>query len=314
MIKYHISYKHPHSRIVRFQAEFPVVSDSMTIQLPTWRPGRYEIGNFAKYLMGICYRDGDQNTLQSVQQNNHSWELNGLNGVGTIHVEYEFHAGVLNAGSCWLDETILYLNPVNCFLYSELLTEEPYELHFDLPDSYEIACSMQSQGKHELQSKNYQELMDSPLMASDQLIHWEYESNGIPFHLWFRGDHQLDQGQVLHDFQRFTDSQIKAFGGFPVEQYHFLFLFPQVKAYHGVEHEKSTVISLGPGMKMHELKQYEHFLGISSHELYHTWNVKNIRPIEMMPYDFSQPNYSVLGYVAEGVTTYLGDEFLYRSG
>jgi predicted metalloprotease with PDZ domain len=71
---------------------------------------------------------------------------------------------------------------------------------------------------------------------------------------------------------------------------------------------------LGPGNEFVNKDWYDEFLGISSHELFHTWNIKSIRPVEMMPYDYSKENYSRLGFVAEGVTTYYGDFLLYRSG
>ncbi|MGB0425116.1 MAG: hypothetical protein ACPGED_12365, partial [Flavobacteriales bacterium] len=227
---------------------------------------------------------------------------------------YNFYAGILNAGSSWLDEEQLYLNPVNCMLYSPEQEDELFEISFDLPDDYEIACGLEKKSKHVLLARGAQELMDCPLIASNKLEHWEYSSHGVPFHIWFMGKHHLEKQKVLADFQAFTDSQIEAFGSLPVNEYHFLFQFPKVKTYHGVEHVNSTVIALGPGETIHEDKNYENLLGISSHELYHTWNIKNIRPLEMYPYDFTKENYSYLGYVAEGVTTYFGDEFLHRSG
>jgi predicted metalloprotease with PDZ domain len=81
-----------------------------------------------------------------------------------------------------------------------------------------------------------------------------------------------------------------------------------------VEHTNSTVIALGPSYGVMNNKGYEDLLGVSSHELFHAWNIKTIRPVEMMPYDYSRENYSRLGYVAEGVTTYYGDVMLLRSG
>jgi predicted metalloprotease with PDZ domain len=85
------------------------------------------------------------------------------------------------------------------------------------------------------------------------------------------------------------------------------------KAYHGVEHCKSTVITLGPTYEVFK-SLYKELLGVSSHELYHTWNVKALRPAAMWPYDFKQENYSELGYIYEGITTYMGDLFLLKSG
>jgi predicted metalloprotease with PDZ domain len=100
---------------------------------------------------------------------------------------------------------------------------------------------------------------------------------------------------------------------FPVDEYHFLIQILPYKTYHGVEHEKCTVITIGPSYDVFK-DYYTELLGVSAHELYHAWNIKSIRPAEMMPYDFTKENYSSLGYIAEGVTTYMGDLMLYKSG
>ena len=100
--------------------------------------------------------------------------------------------------------------------------------------------------------------------------------------------------------------------GFPTEDYHFLYQFLPYQAYHGVEHYNSTVIALGPADQVIEDSGlYYEFLGVSSHELFHTWNIIRIRPQEMMPYDYTRENYFPTGFLAEGATTYYGDLFWY---
>jgi predicted metalloprotease with PDZ domain len=137
--------------------------------------------------------------------------------------------------------------------------------------------------------------------------------DGITFHLWFQGECNPDWKKLNKDFTAFTKSQIDKFGGFPVEEYHYFFQVTPYRSYHGVEHTKNTVLLLGPGNEIME-KRYEDLLGVCSHELYHTWNIKAIRPVEMYPYDYTKENYFRTGFVAEGVTTYMGDMMLYNSG
>ena len=96
--------------------------------------------------------------------------------------------------------------------------------------------------------------------------------------------------------------------------YHFIFQILPYKAYHGVEHKNNTVISFGPGYSAFEGENYEELLGVASHELFHAWNVKTIRPSDMFPYDFTKENYTKMGYLTEGFTTYYGDLMLKRSG
>ena len=83
---------------------------------------------------------------------------------------------------------------------------------------------------------------------------------------------------------------------------------------HGVEHADSTVIAMGKSNDDTDEEFHNDLLAISSHELFHLWNIKRIRPIEMWPYDYTKENYSTLGYVYEGITTYYGDLMLLRSG
>ncbi|MCI5055001.1 MAG: PDZ domain-containing protein, partial [Flavobacteriales bacterium] len=150
-------------------------------------------------------------------------------------------------------------------------------------------------------------------IASDSLQSTTINFEKRTFHLWFQGICKPDFGKLKKDFEGFIKAQYKMMKDFPFKSYHFLFQILPTNFYHGVEHLESTVIALGPGYKVFNSDFYDELMGVSSHELFHSWNIKSIRPTEMMPYDYEKENYSPLGYVAEGVTTYYGDLFLYRS-
>ncbi len=140
-----------------------------------------------------------------------------------------------------------------------------------------------------------------------------YEASGINFSIAIQGDTQPDWPRILADFKAFSEKQIEIMGSFPEEDYIFLVQILPNRFYHGVEHLRSTVLALGPGSQLMNEALYTDFIGVASHELFHAWNIKTIRPIEMMPYDYTKENYSRLGYVYEGVTTYYGDQILARA-
>lgn len=314
MIEYLIKYDHPHRHFVSFEGTFPTENkDHIRLQLPAWRPGRYELGNFAKNIRHWRAYDVDGNLLSYKKITKDCWEIE-TKGSTSVRVSYQYYAAELNAGSTFLDEQMLYINPVNCFFYQEGSESLPYQLRFVLPESYEIACGLKQTSKHELQADHFDQLADAPLIASANLRHLQYQSNGVVFHIWIQGDLAITDTKLCDDFQKFTDIHFEIFGGIPCSEYHFLFHLPPYFIRHGVEHHNSTVIAMGPATEMSSPSGYEDFLAISCHELFHTWNIKSIRPVEMMPYDFTKENYSPLGYVAEGVTTYYGDYLLYRSG
>ena len=312
-IRYHLSAPKRHTRFLELSAEFPVDGkNQLLLQLPAWRPGRYELGNFARNIQKWQAFDQDGNPLHHKKVGKELWMVE-CEGMDTVKVEYNFYADILNAGSTWIDAEQIYVNPVNCFLFDPTHPSSNFDIELDIPDHYQIATGMEISGKT-LKAKGVQQLLDCPFFAAEGLWKRSYKVGNCEFHIWVKGKHRLDENRVLNEFKSFTEAQMKSFGDIPCSEYHFLFQFPDHPSRHGVEHENSTVITLGPAERLLTREGYDEFLGISCHELYHTWNVKNIRPVEMMPYDFTKENFSRLGYVAEGVTTYYGDLYLLRSG
>ncbi len=291
------------------QVEAPI----LRVRLAAWRPGRYELGNFAKNIRYVKAYDKQARPLKIKKIHRECWEID-TSDASQVELTYEYFAGVLNAGSSLLDESQVYINPVNCFLFVEGREQESCEVELSIPDEYKIATGLQkiSDRPPIFSAPNYDRLADSPLIASATLKHHVFYVRNLLVHLWFQGECKPDFTRLENDFTRFIDEQILAFGEFPEPEYHFLFQITPHKSYHGVEHENSTVCMIGPTYEVFK-ERYTDFLGLSSHEFYHSWNIKKIRPVEMYPYDFTQENYFRTGYVAEGITTYMGDIMLYRS-
>ena len=311
MIQYHVFFDSPNQHYIQFKAVFPVKNSETILKISAWRPGRYELGNFAKNVRNFKVFNSEGERIEFQKTDKSSWLIQSGN-LEEIIVEYEYFAAELNAGSSFLDETQLYVNPVNCFLYSADFKDETYLINLSIPNDWKIACSLPSENKV-LTAPNYEELADSPFICSANLSHNSYEVNGIIFHIWFNNHKHVDWNRLKTDFVKFTSKQLTDFTHFPASEFHYLIHSLPYSAYHGVEHLKSTVITLGPSYEIFGALYHE-LLGVSSHELYHVWNVKSIRPTTMLPYDFEKENYSKLGYVYEGVTTYLGDLYLLKSG
>jgi predicted metalloprotease with PDZ domain len=240
------------------------------------------------------------------------WEVAGAAG-RQVRVRYNFYAHQMDAGGSWLDETQLYLNPVQCFMYVEGRQQEECELTLALPEGWQVACGLPQATTGTLTAKDFDHLADSPLIASPSLAHEQYEVGGVPFHVWVQGEAALNWPRILTDFKAFSEENVRLFGSLPVADYHFLHQFLPYKHYHGVEHNNSTVIVLGPAELIMTEGLYKELLGVSCHELFHTWNIKSIRPAEMQPYDYSRENYFRTCFIAEGITTYYGEYLLARS-
>ncbi len=312
-IKYVIGFGNPHRHFVDFKSEFPTFGrDEIELSMSLWRPGRYESANYPAKIKCISFHS-DGKKLDSCKTSERSWKVN-CKAHKQVEIHYTFYADHFDAGGCWLDEEQLYLNPVNCFFFDVENQDLGYHIKLDLPSDYEIACQLNHGHINELHADDFNALAEAPFICSKSLTHQTFEAAGVNFHIWIQGKFEFDLETFVGDHKLFADRQIADFGFFPSESYHFLYQIPHTPAYHGVEHSESTVIALGPASKSGEEKFYTDLIGIASHELYHTWNVKQLRPRTMVPYDYRAPQFSSLGFIYEGVTTYLGDKYLWKTG
>lgn len=313
-MKYIFSIPSEHQRFVQveIQIQRPNAGNQLVLHLPSWRPGRYELVNFAKNVKGFEVADESGKSLNFTKSNKDTWVI--ANGGKSVTVKYRYFCNQPDAGACFLDHGQLYINPVHCCMYAEGMEQEQCELEIQVPGNWKVATGLTRVNDHLFTAADFDRLADSPFIASPSLQHNSYECGGVPFHIWFQGECQPDWTKIIPDFKAFTEVQLKMMGTFPANDFHFLIQVLPSPFYHGVEHLNSTVLALGPGYQLMKPALYSDLMGVASHELFHCWNVKTIRPVEMLPYNFKAENYSSSGYVYEGVTTYYGDLFLARSG
>lgn len=319
-----LRFPNPAARMAEIIQIAQAEADAVTFQLPIWRPGRYELQNYSKNIM--YFEAFDHNTgvvLPFHKSDRNTWVVQCAKNT-TIRVQYKYYCHQQDAGGSYLDDDVIYLNPINlCMAVSEY--KAPIELLLELPQHYKISCGLSFESTniatksetmmYRTTCASWYELYDSPIFASEHLIEYQYTVEDVVFKLWFYGIKELrNSDKVIADFKKFTQYQFDLFGSFPFEEYHFQFLILPYKHYHGVEHRNSTVIVLGNQDDFDAGKLEDDFLGISSHELFHAWNICKIRPKELLPYNYHAAPYFNTGFVAEGFTTYYGDYALYKSG
>lgn len=297
--------------MVKVSVSFSHSEENQIVQLSSWRPGRYEMGNFAKNVSHIKAFTSSKTPLEVRKTEKDKWLILCI-ADEQITFEYFYCAAELNAGSTYVNSQMLYVNPVNCIPFLPGRADENYTV--DILDSYtHLSCGLPHEG-NKIFAQNFDELADSPFVASHNREVLSQEIQGVSFYANIFGITNLNFERFWNDVSIYTQLQLNIFGEFPVSKYRYLLHFTPYFMHHGVEHTTSTVIVMGDGENFDREDKYNEMLAICSHELFHTWNVKTLRPVEMMPYDFTKENYTQLGYVDEGVTTYYGDLCLRRSG
>lgn len=307
-VEYQIDNTNLPANFIQITISFESIKKNPVLKIPSWRPGRYMLQNYAANVRDCGAMDQNDTSLYVKKVNKNSWTIQAEAGTA-ITFTYLYYCRQMDAGGCWSDPELFYINPIACLMAVDEQENWHCSLKLNLPPSFIIKTGMPKETDSTYKADSFLALSDFPIMASPALTTLSYTVQGIPFYIHSTVDASYYPSTILKDFEAFTTAQIKDFGTFPEKEYHFQLLIMPYQHYHGVEHRNSTVICLGPANDVKE-KLYPELIGICSHELYHTWNICKIRPSEMEPYNLFEAQYFKTGFVAEGITTYLGDYYV----
>lgn len=306
------------------------------VSLPAWIPGSYLIRDFARNIESIEARCGEKKLSVEKIDNNH-WQIEACQG--PLHVSYTVYAWDLSVRSAHLDETHGFFNGTSVFLQVHEQEERPCLLNIKAPDSingWKVYTSLPEAKKHTGCAKrhgfgmylapNYDALIDHPVeMGTPQVV--SFKACGATHEMVFTGQiPNLDLARIAADTARICEYQIKFFepethkAPFLDSSDRYVFMTMVTgKDYGGLEHRSSTALmasrndlpTLG---NPEQSEQYRNFLGLVSHEYFHTWNVKRIKPKAFAPYNLYTENHTDLLWVFEGFTSYYDDLSLFRAG
>ena len=288
----------------------------LDVSMPVWRPGRYQILDLAGGIQSIGATDGDGKTLHMRKYDRATWRVDAK-GASEVRVTYRLYCNSLGDRTRHVDATHAFLSGSAVFLYSPKMRHMPLRVTLEMPDSWRIACGLASDpaDARSLLAPDYDVLVDSPIEAGQIEVH-SFESDGKPHEIaiWAQGAGGVtyDAERLKDDFKKIVDECIAIFGDTPYDRYVFL-VHIAPGAGGGTEHLNSTIMQTNPAV-FDTGKAYRGFLGLTAHEFFHTWNVKQLRPDGLVPYDYQRENYTDLLWVAEGTTSYYDDLIPARVG
>jgi predicted metalloprotease with PDZ domain len=309
-IHYHVSFDQAARHYVDVTMTASVKKgEEVTFSMPVWTPGSYKVRDFSQHIVEYNIEGGQ---LKSYTKNTYTVEAEEKGDLKFSYTVYAFEVGVRHS---YVDLNYAFLHGVSAFMYIQGRVNEDVEVHFDLPASWkqiEVALDRKKGKPNTFCADDYDLLADSPFALGNFDV-GTYETAGVPHRIVMIGEGNYDLDKVTQDFKTITDEQVKMFNGkHPCKQYvHFIQNVDQGGG--GLEHLNSQTSQVNRWAYTNE-SRYKSFLGLISHEYFHLWNVKRIRPLELGPFDYETENYSTLLWVAEGITSYYDDLFLYRSG
>lgn len=336
-IVYSVTPYDPAGHRLRVTLQVPAPApEGQELFMPAWIPGSYLIRDFARQVEIIRASSSGQ-AIGIRKTGNHTWRCDPC--AGPLDVEYTVYAWDLSVRSAHVDETHAFFNGTSVFLGVSGQTDQPCRVQLNPPPhtgNWKVYTSMplatghpdaaQRHGFGLYQAPDYDALVDHPIeMGTPQVI--SFTAHGALHEMVFTGvAPNLDLERIAADTKRICEAQIALFEPDTLDvpfldssdRYVFMTMVTG-DGYGGLEHRASTALMTS----RHDLpvrgrdnagKGYQDFLGLVSHEYFHTWNVKRIKPAVFAPYTLTQENFTQLLWVFEGFTSYYDELMLLRSG
>jgi len=300
-------------RVVSSVMTFTVGGDApVVLSLPAWTPGAYEISNFARNVSNFSAEEAG-NSLAWDKLDPDTWRVRPRSA-GEVTVRFDYQADSLDNAESWSRPDFLLFNGTNLFLY-------PEGRGFDFPASvtvnteagWKIATGMTSSGgARRFVASNYHDLVDMPFFVGQfDLDSAQISGSWVRFATYPAGS--VAGGAriaVWEALKRMIPAEVKVFGEVPWSTYSILQIAdPAYGGGSGLEHQNSHVDVLGPGMIGSPVMP-----SLYAHEIFHAWNVKRLRPLDLWPYKYDQEQPTPLLWISEGITDYYADLAEVRGG
>ncbi|MEX1081371.1 MAG: peptidase M61 [Halofilum sp. (in: g-proteobacteria)] len=292
------------------------------LELPAWIPGSYMIRDFARHVITV-QASGAEGEVTIEKIDKQTWRCAPARG--PLRVSYEVYAWDASVRAAALDADGGFCNGTSVFMRPHNQVDGPYEVFLEratCPSDWRAMTSMPAvavdqSGFGRYRAANYDELIDHPVRFGECTI-FHFTAAGVPHWVVLPGAPRVNGERLCKDLATVCQHHTSLFGELPTEQYVF-FMHPVSQGYGGLEHRASTVLDVArsslplPGDSP-ERESYQELLGLCSHEYFHLWNVKRIRPAVFTDPDLSREVHTTLLWAFEGITSYYDDLALCRSG
>jgi len=298
--------------------------------LPVWIPGSYMVREFARNIVTLRAVNESGRKVRVEKTDKQTWQAAPVNGPLTLR--YEVYAWDMSVRAAHLDDTTGFFNATSVFLAAVGHEDAPCLVDIQKPAgpayrSWRVATALpeargtRRYGFGEYSAQNYDELADHPVTLGEFALA-TFKAHGVPHDIVIAGRVvALDMARLAADLKRICEAQIALFEPkskkAPVDRY--VFMTQAVSdGYGGLEHRASTALicnrsDLPVEGRPQTTEGYRTYLGLCSHEYFHTWNVKRIKPAAFAPYDLTRENYTSLLWLFEGFTSYYDDLILVRT-
>lgn len=311
-ITFRVSFPEPETHYAHVEATVPTDGqDHVELMMPVWTPGSYLVREYSRHLESLSVRGTKGGELPVAKVRKNRWRVECA-GESTIVVEYRLYCRELSVRTNWVEAGFAFLNGAATFVTTPS-TQREHRVHWELPPAWRVSATALARVDAEPNTylaPDFDLLVDSPVVLGNPTI-VEFEVAGKPHRFVNLGGVELwDLKKAAEDVKKIVEVQHEFWRVVPYERYDFLNLI--LESGGGLEHANSCLM-LTSRWSFRDPERYRSWLGLVSHEFFHTWNVKRLRPIELGPFDYEGENHSLCLWIVEGLTSYYDDLLLARA-
>ncbi len=315
-ITYTVSMPKPYTHLleVEVRVRSRELPNSVELLMPVWTPGSYLVREYERHVQNFSAKDAGGRALAWRKVNKNTWRIE-TDGAKEIVAAYSVYANEFSVRTNELNDEHAFWNNAALLMYPSGQLKTASTLRVAPYDDWKIATGLAPvEGEpNTFRAKDFDALYDSPFEVGNFKV-ISFESNNIPYRIIIEGEGNYDAERVRRDVQKIVEATGKIYGGqFPYKDYTFILNLRTAGSGNGIEHVNSTALIYKP-FGFRSAADYQEFLQLVSHEHFHAWNVKTIRPDALGPFDYNGENYTRLLWVAEGLTDYYGSLILQRTG
>ena len=315
-ITYMLRFPAPHTHYVSIEASVPTGGrPQIELMMAVWTPGSYLVREFARHVEAVTARTPTGEPLRVEKSRKNRWRVS-TGGADRIVVTYLVYGREMSVRTNWIEADFAMLNGAPTFLtLADDDTARPHDVMLELPTGWSRSLTglapRTDRGPHTYRAADFDTLVDSPIVAGTPAV-YEFVVDGTPHQLVNLGESGVWHGpQSAQDVEKITREVYRMWGVMPYDRYLFLNMITEAGG--GLEHRNSAMLMTNRWATASP-RSYLRWLGLVSHELFHAWNVKRLRPIELGPFDYENETHTESLWVVEGLTSYYGDLGVHRAG
>ncbi len=281
--------------------------------MAVWTPGSYLVREYERHVEGVRATgiDGAPRGVDKTAKNR--WRV-PTNATPRVTVHYRVYGREMTVRNNWIESGFAMLNGAPTFLSLADAPAMPHEVRVELPTDWKQSATPLTPvpgANHTSRAEDFDTLIDSPIIVGNPVIR-EFEASGTRHFLVLEGDGSLwDADRAAADLKQVAEAAHAVWGVVPCPHYYFLNMVTESGG--GLEHKNATLL-MANRFATRTHRSYHGWLGLASHEFFHAWNVKRLRPVELGPFNYEEEVHSKALWIAEGFTDYYGAVVLKRAG